>query len=83
MSPDIMPPVTVTVQEMCRRSGLGKTSIFKLIKTGQLRSVMICGRRLVLYQSYLELAGNPEYGMKDVRAEAASRQPIVIKRKMG
>lgn len=47
-------PLTATVEQFKRISGLGKTSIYELIKAGDLRSVRICGRRLIVVDSYRE-----------------------------
>jgi len=48
-------PLTATVEQFKRISGLGKTSIYELIKAGDLRSVRICGRRLIVLSSYNDL----------------------------
>jgi hypothetical protein len=53
MKPDA--PLTATVAQFKRISGLGKTSIYELIKAGDLRSVRICGRRLIVISSYNDL----------------------------
>jgi excisionase family DNA binding protein len=45
----------MTVGEVKEASRLGITTIYKLIKSGELRSVRILGRRLVLVTSYLDL----------------------------
>jgi len=50
-------PVTVTVAEAQRLSGLGRTTVYKLIAEKKLRSVTIGTRRLVYYTSLLELLG--------------------------
>lgn len=44
-------PLTVTVQEARRLSGLGLTSVYKLIGDGRLRVVKVRGRTLVRYDS--------------------------------
>jgi excisionase family DNA binding protein len=48
-------PLTVTVQEARRLSGLGKTTVFKLIGEGRLRVVKVRGRTLVRYDSLKNL----------------------------
>ena len=53
-------PLTITVREFCRLSGLGKTSSYKLIKMGELRSKLICGRRLIVYESCRAFLGSSE-----------------------
>jgi excisionase family DNA binding protein len=44
-------PQAFTVDDTCRITGLGRSSIYELIAQGRLRSVAIGRRRLVLYQS--------------------------------
>jgi excisionase family DNA binding protein len=48
-------PLTVTVQEARRLSGLGKTTVFKLISDGALRTVKVRRRTLVRYESLKSL----------------------------
>lgn len=48
-------PLTVTVQEARRLSGLGLTTVYKLIGEGQLRTVKVRGRTLVSYPSLKSL----------------------------
>lgn len=48
-------PVTVTVAEACRLTGLGRTKVFELVKEAKLKSVAIGRRRLIVYSSILEL----------------------------
>ena len=45
-----VPPdkVAFNISELCAAIGLGKTSIYEAIKEGKLKSVRICGRRLIL-----------------------------------
>lgn len=40
--------LSFTIPEVAQVSGLGRTSIYDAIKTGALKSVRVCGRRLVL-----------------------------------
>lgn len=47
-------PITATVEQFKALSGLGKTTIFELIKDGSLRSVRLMGRRLIIVASYRE-----------------------------
>jgi hypothetical protein len=37
-----------TVAQLCLATGLGRTSIFEAIKTGQLASSYVAGRRIIL-----------------------------------
>lgn len=48
-------PITATVNDFRKLSGLGRDKIYDLIHTGDLRSVMIGGRRLIVVASYHEL----------------------------
>lgn len=48
-------PITATVEQFCKLSGLGKTSVFALVKSGQLRSVLVLNRRLIILESYREM----------------------------
>jgi len=52
-------PITVTVKEFGVVSGLSKDSIYKLINSGEIRSVVICGRRLIDMASYRALVARP------------------------
>ncbi len=45
------PPISVTLQESCRLSGLGMSKIYEAIGDGTLESVTIGKRRLVMYDS--------------------------------
>jgi excisionase family DNA binding protein len=53
-------PKLMTVSEVKEASRLGITTIYKLIKSGELRSLRILGRRLVLVTSYLDLINRRE-----------------------
>jgi excisionase family DNA binding protein len=44
-------PITVTVAETRRITGLGNTTVYELIKRGELTTVKVGRRRLVLYSS--------------------------------
>jgi len=48
-------PITATVEQFRVISGLSKDSIYKLIRAGDIRSVVICGRRLIDLASYRSL----------------------------
>jgi hypothetical protein len=47
--------ITVTVKRLVEISGLGITSIYKMLKSGELESATICGRRLIIMDSYRDL----------------------------
>jgi excisionase family DNA binding protein len=44
-------PITVTIGDTRRITGLGSTKVYELIKQGKLKSVAVGRRRLVLYAS--------------------------------
>jgi hypothetical protein len=50
-------PISVTVADARRLSGLGNTKLWQLIANGQLTTVRVGRRRLILYASLLELLG--------------------------
>lgn len=52
-------PITVTVPEALRLSGLGRTKVYELIGNGTLKTVQIGRRRLVVFAS-LEALATPE-----------------------
>lgn len=45
MSSDL--PVTLTVKQALRRSNLGRNTLYRLMKTGHVRSSLVFGRRMV------------------------------------
>jgi excisionase family DNA binding protein len=49
------PPIAVRIPDAARCSGLGKSTLYALIARGQLESVMVGRRRLVLYSSLQKL----------------------------
>ena len=51
------PPVSVTIDDTSRITGLGRTKIYELISEGRLKTVAIGRRRLVLYNSIETLLG--------------------------
>ncbi len=46
-----MQPITVTVSEAIRASGLGRTKLYELIGAGRVESVRVGTRRLVIFES--------------------------------
>lgn len=48
-------PLTLTVGEALRVTGLGRTKLYELIKDGHLKTTTIGRRRLVIYSSLEEL----------------------------
>lgn len=55
----VIEPITVTVKQFGEISNLSKDSIYKLINSGEIRSVVICGRRLIDVASYRALLVRP------------------------
>jgi hypothetical protein len=47
--------ITANVARFQAISGLSKDSIYKLINSGEIRSVVICGRRLIDLDSFRQL----------------------------
>jgi hypothetical protein len=47
-------PITVTIPEFKRISGISRSRIYELLDAGELQSVHIGVRRLVIVQSYLD-----------------------------
>lgn len=56
-APKVDTPLAVTVADAKRITGLGATKIYELLNDGRLRSTLIDGRRLVYYDSILEMLG--------------------------
>lgn len=53
-------PLTVTVQGARNITGLGNTTIYELLKNGELKSIKIGRRRLILYSSIAALIAPAE-----------------------
>jgi excisionase family DNA binding protein len=61
-------PITATVRQFCRLSGLGKTKVFSLIRDGVIASVKVGGSRLIVLDSYrrlIEAGATRKYGVED------------------
>ena len=54
------PPLTLTVKEALRRTGIGRTLLYKLIDTGQLRRVKIGKRTLIPFDDLQKLVAPRE-----------------------
>jgi excisionase family DNA binding protein len=48
-------PITATVRQFMKLSGIGRNKIFEMIKSGELPSVKIGGQRLVWVEAYREI----------------------------
>jgi excisionase family DNA binding protein len=44
-------PITKTIEDTCRITGLGRTKVYELIAEGELRATAVGRRRLVFYAS--------------------------------
>ncbi len=53
-------PRLITVSEVKEASRLGFSTVYKMMKSGELRSVLICGRRMIFADSYTELLNRLE-----------------------
>jgi predicted DNA-binding transcriptional regulator AlpA len=51
-------PITVTVNEALRITGLGRTTLYKLIGQEKVKTILIGRRRLVIYDSLEALVAN-------------------------
>ncbi|MFN7186285.1 MAG: DNA-binding protein [Alphaproteobacteria bacterium] len=56
MSHQLLKPITITIAEALRVSGLGRTKLYELIGNGTLKTITIGRRRLVVYSSLEALA---------------------------
>jgi hypothetical protein len=51
MDKEPLEPITVTVPQGCRISGLSQSTLWEEIRDKKIDSVKVAGRRLILYQS--------------------------------
>ncbi|MEQ1711446.1 MAG: helix-turn-helix domain-containing protein [Hyphomicrobium sp.] len=58
-------PISMTISAAVRYSGLGKTSLYRLIGEGKLEAVKVMGRRLVLRASLDALIAPGAANMED------------------
>lgn len=56
MSESHLKPITITISEALRVSGLGRTKLYELIGSGTLKTITVGRRRLVVYASLEALA---------------------------
>lgn len=47
-------PITATVAQFTKLSGIGRSIVYELIADGKLRSVKLGGLRLIIVDSYLD-----------------------------
>jgi excisionase family DNA binding protein len=50
----VMPPLSFSVDEAARLLGLGRSNLFKLLESGEIRSVKVGTRRLVPHKALEE-----------------------------
>jgi excisionase family DNA binding protein len=55
-------PLAVSIAEACELIGVGRTTMWALIKTGRVKTVNIGRRRLVIFSSLEMLFSKPEAG---------------------
>jgi excisionase family DNA binding protein len=53
--PTFPPPLAYRIDDAVRASGLGRSTIYKLLTSGRLRSVRVAGRRLIPAEALLDL----------------------------
>jgi excisionase family DNA binding protein len=51
---DVVPPILLTPEQAARALGLGRTTVYALIRDGELRSVRLGRARRVPYASLVE-----------------------------
>lgn len=56
MQNQTLKPITVTVDNAIKLSGIGRTKLYELINQGVIKTTTIGRRRLVIYSSLEELA---------------------------
>jgi hypothetical protein len=88
MSPNINEPITATIGEFTRLTGLGRSTIYSLIGAQRLDSFRIGKRRLIVLASYGRLieqqrAAAPENGRDALSAKPAGTQAASPLRRRG
>ena len=48
-------PIAISVRRAMELAPIGKTKLYLLMKTGQLKSTTVLGRRMIDYRSFMEL----------------------------
>lgn len=76
MQPDIADPITATIPDFRRLSGIGRSRIYELLDTGELESVCVGKRRLILIDSYRRLIER----LRDRRPVSATPSPPMPRR---
>jgi len=65
-------PIGYSVDQVMQLLPIGRTSIYKLIKSGELQTVVICGRRIVPASEIDRLLSQPESDLSQVEALIAN-----------
>jgi hypothetical protein len=55
MNPDTADRITATIPEFRRLSGIGRSRIYELLDAGEIESIYLGTRRLILIDSYRQL----------------------------
>ena len=69
-NPDLPEPITATITQFRQLSGIGRSRIYELLDTGELESVHVGARRLILIDSYRRLLAK----LKAAEAEAGCQR---------
>jgi hypothetical protein len=80
MNPDTADRITATIPEFRRLSGIGRSRIYELLDAGDLESIHIGVRRLILLDSYRRLIERLRAAVSD-RAPTPQRPPVVPPRR--
>src|SRR5271155_4192518 len=60
--------ITASIGEFCRLSGIGRTKVYELLGDGNLESISIGRRRLVVLDSYRRLIQGQRHGLRSDQA---------------
>jgi excisionase family DNA binding protein len=71
---DLMPPLCYSIEEVCRLTGLGKTTIYKQIKKGALIVGKVDGRTIVTRENLVRFLRNCE--RRSVPQEKSLDSPV-------
>jgi hypothetical protein len=52
---ELAEPIAITVERATQQAPIGVTSIYKLIRSGRLKSKLVNGRRMIDYASFKQL----------------------------
>jgi hypothetical protein len=60
--------ITAPISEFCRLSGIGRTKVYELLGHGNLESISIGRRRLIVLDSYRRLIHRQRHGVRSDQA---------------